>query len=115
MEFHESDGGLYVPKKINGRTVLVCRKCNRKKTGSVKKDDFKIKTGIAKPTEGPAAKIVVVEQKKSFEALPRTQAICPKCENKEAFWWMQQTRSADEPPTRFMKCTICGNVWREYE
>jgi DNA-directed RNA polymerase subunit M len=115
MEFHEKDGGLYMPKNVNGRTVLVCRICGHKMSGKVKKSDFEIKGTIAKPKEGPAAEIVVVEQKKHFEALPRTQVLCPNCENKEAFWWMQQTRSADEPPTRFMRCCKCGHVWREYE
>lgn len=115
MEFHEKDGGLYVPQKSGSRTILVCRICGHRMTGKAKKADFEIKSKVGKPKEGPEAEVVVVEQKKQFEALPRTQTICPKCENKEAFWWMQQTRSADEPPTRFMKCTKCGHVWREYE
>ncbi|MEM4865380.1 MAG: hypothetical protein QXY09_02690 [Acidilobaceae archaeon] len=25
-----------------------------------------------------------------------------------------QTRAADEPPTRFYRCTKCGYTWREY-
>jgi len=27
---------------------------------------------------------------------------------------MIQTRAADEPPTRFYRCTKCGHTWREY-
>ena len=115
MEFHEKDGGLYVPQKKGKKTVLVCRICGHVKRGKVKKKDFAIKTNVTKPKEGPAAKIVVVEQKKNFEALPRTEAICPKCGHKEAFWWMRQTRSGDEPPTRFMRCCKCRHTWREYE
>ncbi|MCK4973458.1 MAG: transcription factor S, partial [Candidatus Heimdallarchaeota archaeon] len=29
--------------------------------------------------------------------------------------WMVQTRSADESPTRFFRCTACGETWREYD
>ncbi|HTX60951.1 MAG TPA: transcription factor S [Methanobacterium sp.] len=47
--------------------------------------------------------------------LPTTKAICPKCKNKEAFWWLQQTRRADESETRFLRCTACGYTWREYD
>ena len=39
---------------------------------------------------------------------------CKKCENTEAYFWTLQTRSADEPETRFFKCTKCSTVHREY-
>lgn len=59
-----------------------------------------------------AEDIPVVESRE--ETLPTTKTECPKCGNTKAFWWMRQTRAADEPTTRFYKCTECGNVWREY-
>jgi DNA-directed RNA polymerase subunit M len=31
-----------------------------------------------------------------------------------AYFWTQQTRGADEPETRFFKCTKCSHTWREY-
>ena len=40
--------------------------------------------------------------------------ICEKCGNKAAYYWTQQTRGADEPETRFFKCTKCEYTWREY-
>lgn len=47
--------------------------------------------------------------------LPTTTILCPECnEVKEAYWWMQQTRGADEPPTRFYECKKCKYRWREY-
>ncbi|MBS3055577.1 MAG: hypothetical protein J4452_03755 [Candidatus Aenigmarchaeota archaeon] len=46
--------------------------------------------------------------------LPKTHIVCPNCEHGEAAWWMQQTRSADEPPTLFYKCIKCGYGWRSY-
>ena len=42
------------------------------------------------------------------------EAACPKCGNKEAVWWIQQTRSSDEAPTLFLRCTKCKHAWREY-
>jgi len=49
------------------------------------------------------------------EILPRTRAGCPKCGHNEAYWMMQQTRSADEAPTRFYICVRCKHRWREYQ
>jgi len=40
--------------------------------------------------------------------------ICPKCQNRGAYWHLRQTRSADEATTRFYRCTKCKNTWREY-
>lgn len=57
-------------------------------------------------------KIFVME--KPQENLPKMKADCSKCKNDEAFFWTLQTRSGDEPETRFFKCVKCSNVWREY-
>jgi len=51
---------------------------------------------------------------KCIDFIPKTYE-CPKCGHNEAYYWFMQTRAADEPPTRFYKCTRCGYVWREYE
>lgn len=56
----------------------------------------------------------IVESEESAVTLPTTRAHCPKCGNNTAYWWMLQTRRADEPPTRFYRCTKCGKTWREY-
>ncbi len=39
---------------------------------------------------------------------------CEKCGNKEGVWWSLQTRSADEPETRFYRCIKCNYTWRDY-
>ena len=39
---------------------------------------------------------------------------CEKCGHDEAVAWMFQTRSADEPTTRFYRCTKCKYTWRDY-
>ena len=49
------------------------------------------------------------------ENLPVTDAECTKCKNNKAHFWTLQTRSADEPETKFYKCTKCKNIWREYD
>ena len=58
-------------------------------------------------------KVAVVEEEKEIH--PKTEAICPKCGNKEAYFWTTQTRAADEPETRFYRCTKCKRTWREYK
>jgi transcription factor S len=47
-------------------------------------------------------------------ALPTTSIECPKCGHNTAFWWMLQTRSADEATTQFYRCTVCSHTWRNY-
>ena len=39
---------------------------------------------------------------------------CEKCHNQEGVWWTFQTRSADEPETKFYRCTKCNHTWRDY-
>jgi DNA-directed RNA polymerase subunit M len=48
------------------------------------------------------------------EVHPRTKEKCPKCGHDTAYFWTVQTRSIDESPTRFYKCTKCNYQWREY-
>ncbi len=46
---------------------------------------------------------------------PKTKAACPKCNNKEAYYWLVQTRSADEAETKFFECVKCSYRWRDYK
>ncbi len=59
-------------------------------------------------------KDVAVVEKKQVSVHAKTKADCKECGNNEAYFWTQQTRSADEPETRFFKCTKCEITWREY-
>ncbi len=106
MDFCKKCGTVLVAKKEGEKTVLFCRKC-----GTVLEDykPMEIEEDVKK---NPLEDIVVIE--KNEEYLPKTKTTCPKCGNKEAIWWIQQTRSADEAPTLFLRCTQCKYSWREY-
>ena len=43
----------------------------------------------------------------------QTDANCPKCTSRRAYFQQLQIRSADEPMTAFYKCVECGFRWRE--
>lgn len=58
--------------------------------------------------------IVIGKNERRMRTLPQTNSSCPKCGNGRAYWWMVQTRSADESSTQFFRCTRCGHTWREY-
>jgi DNA-directed RNA polymerase subunit M len=111
MEFCSKCGVLLIPKKKGSKVALYCRKCETFRSGKVKSSEFKIASTSAKSSE----KIIIFDKKSKLEILPKTHVQCPKCEHNEAYWWMQQTRAADEAPTRFYKCCKCENIWREYE
>ena len=40
------------------------------------------------------------------------QVWCGKCGNKGAYYYLRQTRKADEPTTAFYTCTKCKNKWK---
>ena len=39
---------------------------------------------------------------------------CWKCKSNKCSYYQLQTRSADEPTTRFYRCTKCKYTWRDY-
>lgn len=41
-----------------------------------------------------------------------TQFKCGKCKQRKTTYFQMQTRSADEPLTTFVTCTVCGNRWK---
>lgn len=49
----------------------------------------------------------------AWKNVPETEALCPHCGNKRAYYMQLQTRSADEPMTVFYKCTKCKEQWKE--
>lgn len=57
---------------------------------------------------------VVSAEAARMHTMPTAQAECPKCGNREAYWWFLQTRGGDEPTTQFYRCTKCDHTWRHY-
>jgi transcription factor S len=96
-------GGVMMPVKGG----MECRSCGKitKKEAAVTK----------LTTQAEKKEIIVVDSNKPD--LPTTTKLCQKCGNNMAYWWLIQTRSADEPPTQFFKCTNekCNYTWREYK
>lgn len=86
--------------------AMTCPKCGYSKEG-----------GQSLVVKGKAVEkeTVMVDSADRMDVLPTTDEYkCEKCGNGKAFYFMRQTRSADEATTRFLECTACGFKWREY-
>jgi transcription factor S len=101
--FCKKCGSILKPITEEGKRVFSCGKCNKTQEVTEKK---MFKESIEETKE-----MEVIEDK---EMHPKIRAECEKCGNDIAYYWSQQTRSADEPPTRFFRCTKCKFTWREY-
>jgi len=101
MEFCPKCGCVLVEKNKS----FFCARCNYKSKSKVKieaSEKIGIRPGIGVITD------------KDTDVFPITNASCPKCEHKEAYFWTSQTRAGDEAETRFFRCTKCKHTWREY-
>lgn len=95
--------GLMRPKE----NEWVCNRCDYKKKMEREDKEKKI------VSEQKKKSTAVIE--KEIETLPLDETVlCPKCDSRGAYWMLRQTRSADEPETRFYICKKCGHRWREY-
>lgn len=96
-----------IPEKVETGVVWTCRKCGN--IESAKGNKLIIKEEVKQKVSIP-----VFDVEKTKGKLSTIEADCHKCGGKEALWWIQQTRSGDEPATRFFKCVKCNHTWREY-
>ncbi|MCS7113734.1 MAG: transcription factor S [Nitrososphaerota archaeon] len=108
MRFCPRCGARVILKKKDNLLVLECHRCGY---NAVVDEGIREVSEVATRTE---VVTVLGERSEEIRALPTTTAECPKCSYDKAYWWMVQTRSADEAPTRFFRCVKCGYVWREY-
>ena len=87
---------------------LKCSKCGyvegEKATQTKKKID----------EEEPDFSLLAFEGNEGEDTNSTIKIDCEKCGHDEAVWWMFQTRSADEPTTRFYRCQKCKHTWRDY-
>lgn len=88
---------------------LVCPKCGYQR--KVTSEESTFLRVVERST--PEQIAVIDSEQANLRTMPTTKAECPKCGNKEAFWWMVQTRGSDESPTQFFRCTKCSYTWRE--
>ncbi|MEM0016022.1 MAG: transcription factor S [Saccharolobus sp.] len=110
MRFCPKCNSVMVPKKTNGKNIYKCNKCGyEEETSQSITLTTKVKHTIKEKT------LVLEEEEMPAGSQKIKGVVCPACKNDEAYFWILQTRRADEPPTRFYKCTKCGKVWREYE
>jgi len=107
IKFCGKCGNLLAVERKRKRSFLVCKKGHKQ---TMKREKIVISEHIGNQRRG----IVVMGKDEGIAELPRTKIMCPKCDHMEAHWWMQQTRTADEPPTLFYRCTKCNYSWRNY-
>ncbi len=99
-------GSILLPKKEGNKKSLVCS-CGYK---SADIEQSKIRETVQKKSR----KVEVIERE-DFETLPTMKVKCEKCGHGTAYYWTVQTRSGDEPETKFMKCEKCLHTWRDYD
>lgn len=104
MEFCPECGGMLIPN--DGK--ISCAICGYEKDLAGIENDYKQKEEVK-------AKETIIMKGEDINTLPTTSVECPKCGHDKAAWWLQQTRSADEAETRFLKCLKCNHTWREYD
>ena len=104
MKFCPKCKGLLVPTKEG----LVCRNCGYKEAA----ETVELKEEIEKK---PQPAVESAGEKEIEDTRPTIKTECPKCGHKEAYWYTQQTRAADEAETQFFICKKCGHRWRKYQ
>ena len=83
---------------------FICRQCGFKR--EINSND------TIKVTQKQKAKEMKIIDE-NVDAFPKAKVACPNCSNNEAYWHLRQMRGADEPETRFYRCTKCNHTWRE--
>ncbi len=101
MEFCPKCGCVLVKKN----NASQCPRCRYKSKSRLK---MEVSENVSKKPE------IGVITDKDTDVFPVTNATCPKCGHKEAYFWTSQTRAGDEAETKFFRCTKCKHTWREY-
>ena len=105
LQFCPKCGTTLIASKQEKKVFMACVKC-----GYTSSRGDKV---ISRLTHERENIIVLGKEEQKIRTLPKTKADCPKCSNHEAFYWLVQTRGADESSTQFFRCTNCGATWRE--
>lgn len=102
MEFCQKCGSMILIEKDKASCVN-CGYKPKKKPKIEVSEKIKTKKSIAVIKEG------------EDNTNPVVDITCQKCKNKKAYFWVLQTRAADEAETKFYKCTKCSHTWRVYK
>lgn len=111
MEFCKECGAMLSPKKVEEKIIMICPKCGEGR--ELSKDEQKLPQDLGKNND---ESILVIENPDDLNTMPTKPMLCKKCDKKQkTAYWTVQTRSGDEAPTRFYRCTVCKTTWREYD
>jgi DNA-directed RNA polymerase subunit M len=114
MDFCDDCGSMLQPKAIEGKRGLFCSTCN-KMVKFVEKSEKEKYNIVGKKHEAELDHLVVLDEE-TIRTRPTQPLRCSNCEKvTEVEYWELQTRSADESATRFFRCTVCKQTWREYD
>ena len=105
LHFCPPCGNLLLLENVGGKSRFYCQTC-----------PYIYALKVVVSTEVPLEHKAVDDVLGGAEAwanADQTEANCPKCTNRRAYYQQLQIRSADEPMTCFYKCTECGFRWRE--
>jgi len=105
MQFCDDCGSMMKPD--DGR--MVCSSC-----GAVVDQDEETAAEYVSTEEQTDDDVIESDPEAADEGKPTAEVRCEDCGNDRAWYAIKQTGSADEPPTRFFKCTECGHRWRGY-
>ena len=114
MKFCPKCGSLMMPRRESDRTLLACMRCGHVENAPDTPQSYSLTTRVEHSNR---EKTVVIDESVNLpKTAPTAKGVeCPKCGHTEAYYWIVQTRAADEPPTRIYRCTKCNASWREYE
>ena len=105
MQFCDDCGSMM--KKRDGE--MVCTSCDTTAEQTVDSEAF------VSTDEQTDSEVIETSEDANFEGKPTADDVtCEECGHGVAWYSIKQTGAADEPPTRFFKCTECGYRWREY-
>ena len=115
--FCDECGSLMQPSKgKKGEVILICPACGFKKAVE-DPDNLENQLNVEREIEHTdKEKILIDDGSSKIGTLPTIDRFCKKCNTATPHeYWDVQTRSADEAPTRFYRCTVCETTDREYD
>ncbi|TEB35271.1 transcription elongation factor [Coprinellus micaceus] len=88
-------------------------------SGEISAKKFSTMTSEEMASEEQKAALKKIKEDNLFQSLSAqeteaetTAFQCSKCKQRKCRYRQAQTRSADEPMTTFVTCTVCGNRWK---